>query len=128
MARFSKKVAEEVAILDDEELTKLCESTIVIPISAIPAQRFQCVLNGQNCTISIKRRTEYCYFSLTVNGTPIAENTICLCGNNLIPNATQFVGSIFFIDMNGHFSTPKYDEFGKRYRLVYVPFDVNKMV
>lgn len=27
---------------------------VIIPLSAIPAQRLQCVLNGQNCTITIK--------------------------------------------------------------------------
>lgn len=96
---------------------------LIVPLSAIPAQRFQVVLNNQNCVISIKKRGSYCYFSLTANGNSVAENVICLAGNNLIPyNNQYFVGSLFFIDMSKHYSTPTYDEFNKRYKLVYVPF------
>ena len=108
-----------------EELETLTEQMIVIPLSAIPAQRFQCVLNSQNCTIEIKLRGEYCYFSLIANGNTVTQNTICLCGNNLIPyNNQYFVGSIFFIDMSGNDSIPEYTEFNARYRLVYVPFRI----
>lgn len=95
---------------------------IIVPISAVPAQRFQCVLNGQNCTISIKKRGEYCYFSLMSNGVSVAENTICLCGNNLVPyNNPYFVGTLLFIDTNGHDDVPTYDGLGVRYKLIYIP-------
>lgn len=98
---------------------------LVIPLSNIPAQRFQCVLNAQNCIITIKKRGEYCYFTLIANGNKITDNTICLSGNNLIPYANQyFIGSIFFIDVNGYYSIPKYEEFNLRYKLVYVPFRI----
>ena len=101
---------------------------LVIPLSAIPAQRFQCVLNNQNCTISIKKRGIYCYFSLTSNGTVIAQNIICLCGNNLVPYKSQaFDGSIFFVDMSGHYSVPRYEEFNKRYKLIYIPFRIEEV-
>lgn len=96
---------------------------VIVPISAIPAQRFQCVLNNQNCIIAIKKRGEYCYFSLTANGNSVAENVICLAGNNLVPyNNQYFIGSLFFIDVNGHDSAPEYKLFNTRYKLVYVPF------
>lgn len=100
---------------------------LVIPLSAIPAQRFRCVLNNQNCVISIKKRGIHCYFSLMSNGVSVTENTICLCGNNLVPYKTQaFDGSIFFIDMSGHFSTPNYNEFNTRYKLIYVPYRIDE--
>lgn len=93
----------------------------IIPISAIPAQRFQVVLNNQNCTITIKKRGKYCYLSLMCNGSVVIENTICLIGNNLVPYKTSlFVGSLTFIDTNGYFDIPKYEEFGTRYKLVYI--------
>lgn len=99
---------------------------VIIPLSAMPAQRLQCVLNGQNCTITIKKRGEYCFFSLMCNGNMVTENTICLCGNNLVPYVSQyFNGSVFFIDVNGHYSIPNYREFNSRYRLVYVPFTMD---
>ena len=81
---------------------------LIVPISAIPAQSFQCVLNNQNCTITIKKRGEYCYFSLICNGETVTENTVCLAGNNLVAN--------------GYYDIPKYELFNTRYKLCYVPF------
>ena len=104
----------------------MIENAYIIPLSNIPAQRLQCVLAGQNCTISIKKRGEYCYFTLMCNGKTVADNTICLCGNNLVPYESQyFTGSVFFVDINGHYSIPDYREFNSRYRLVYVPFTMD---
>ena len=101
---------------------------VIVPISAIPAQRFQVVLNNQNCVITIKKRGEYCYFSLMSNGNRVADNVICLAGNNLVPyNNQYFSGSLIFIDKNGYYSTPKYEQFGTRYKLVYVPFRFESM-
>ena len=109
--------------MTNAELNALFDKTIVIPLSKIPAQRFQCVINEQNCTISIKKRGEYCYFTLVCNGVSVAENVIVLCGNNLVPyNTPNFVGSLLFIDIGGRYSIPNYTEFNTRYRLVYVPF------
>ena len=96
---------------------------VIVPVSAIPAQRFQVVLNNQNCTITIKKRGEYCYLSLMCNGNIVTENTICLAGNNLVPyNNQYFIGSLLFIDKNGYYDIPKFELFGTRYKLVYVPF------
>ena len=93
----------------------------IIPLSTIPAQRFQVVLNNQNCTITIKKRGEYCYLTLACNGNIVTENTICLAGNNLVPyNNQYFVGSLLFIDINGYYDIPKYELFNTRYKLVYI--------
>ena len=99
------------------------DKMVIVPLSAIPAQRFQIVLNNQNCTISIKKRGDYCYFSLMSNGYNIVDNVICLAGNNLVPyNNPHFTGSLFFVDKNGYFDVPHYELFNKRYILCYVPF------
>lgn len=114
--------------MNRSELTELCNKAVVIPVSAIPAQRFQCVLNKQNCTITLKKRGHYCYFSLIAGGKVITQNSICLCGNNLVPYASRgFDGSIFFIDANGHYSIPNYKEFGLRFKLIYVPFNIDSV-
>lgn len=98
----------------------------IIPVSAIPAQRFQVVLNNQNCIITIKKRGDYLYLSLTCNGNVVTQNTICNCGNNLVPyNNRYFVGSLFFIDINGYNMKPTYNMLNTRYKLAYVPFRVN---
>ena len=96
---------------------------LIVPVSPIPAQRFQVVLNNQNCTITIKKRGEYCFFSLVCNGYDIANNVICLAGNSLVPYVSQhFIGTLLFIDKNGYYDVPKYDMLGTRYKLAYVPF------
>lgn len=105
------------------EIDEQIDRTVIIPLSVMPAQRFQCVLNGQNCVITIKKRGLYCYFSLTANGNVVTQNTICLCGNNLVPYKSQFFdGSVFFLDTSGHYSNPNFNEFNTRYKLVYIPF------
>lgn len=99
------------------------DNMIVIPLSAIPAQRFQVVLNNQNCIITLKKREKFLYFSLACNGNVVTQNTICGIGNNLVPyNNRYFVGSLFFIDMNGYDVPPTYELLNTRYRLIYVPF------
>ena len=104
-------------------MIKDLDKMLIVPISAIPAQRFQVVLNNQNCTITIKHRGEYSYFSLTANGYDIADNVSCLNGNSLVPyNNTHFIGTLFFIDKNGHYDIPRYEEFNARFKLCYVPF------
>ena len=116
-------------IMDLIELKKLFNDAVVIPLSNIPAQRFQCILNNQNCTIVIKYRSGYCYFSLIANGKTVIKNVICLCGNNLVPYRTsKFIGSLFFIDMNKHYSIPRYEEFNQRYRLMYIPFRMEEYI
>ena len=93
---------------------------VIVPISAIPAQRFQVVLGNQNCIITIKKRGEYCYLSLTANGYRIVDNVICLTGNNLVPyNNQHFTGSLMFIDTSGYYKAPTYELLGTRYKLVY---------
>lgn len=116
------EVAGVVAMVDMSEM-------LIVPISAIPAQRFQVVLNNQNCTITIKKRGEHCYFSLVANGYDIADNVICLSGNSLVPyNTTHFVGTLFFIDKNGYYDTPRYEQFNTRFKLCYVPFRFDDIV
>ena len=104
------------------------DGMLIVPISAIPAQRFQVVLNNQNCVITIKQREEYCYFSLTANGNKVVENVICLAGNSLVPYKNQyFTGTLFFIDKNGYFDVPQYESFNTRFKLVYVPFRIEDL-
>ena len=99
------------------------DKMMVVPLSAIPAQRFQVVLNNQNCTITIKKRGKYCYLSLMSNGHNVVDNVICRAGNNLVPyNNQHFSGSLFFIDKNGYYDVPHYELFGVRFILCYVPF------
>lgn len=103
-------------------------------IGAVPAQTFQVVLNGQNCSFSLYTRTGYdftditlsttntnLYMDLSVNGVPITTGVICLNQKRLLVNRQYlgFVGDLMFIDMQGT-EDPQYSGLGSRWQFVYV--------
>ena len=92
----------------------------VVPVQAIPNQRFQVVLGGQNCIIRLFQRGNYMYMDLTCNATPIRKGAICLSSVNLVNYPTPyFSGTLFFTDNSNHDHEPHYSELGKRYFLCY---------
>ena len=91
-----------------------------IPLSSIPSQSFNVVLNNQDCTIALYARGEKYYFDLTVDGKNLFQGMIVQVGQNLTPyEYVGFVGSLSLIDVDGKNDYPDYTEFGKRYILVY---------
>lgn len=92
----------------------------IVPTQAIPNQRFQVVLNGQNCTIHLYQKGKYMYIDLTCNGTVIREGAICLPNINLMNYPTPyFSGLLFFTDNTDHDQPPYYAELNKRYFLCF---------
>jgi len=55
---------------------------IAVPLSPIPSQSFQIVLNGQDCEIEVLTRGEHIFLNLTVDGELIQAGAICV---NLVP-------------------------------------------
>lgn len=49
-----------------------------IPLQAIPNQRFNVVLNDQNCTIHLYQKGNYMYMDFTADGAEIRTGAICL--------------------------------------------------
>lgn len=94
----------------------------VIPLSQIPNQRLQCVINGQRLVITIAKRGERLYMDVNCNGNPVSNGVICLCGNSLVPYRNiYFTGDLFFIDLQNHGAIPDYRQFNSRFQLVYLP-------
>lgn len=92
----------------------------IVPAQAIPNQRFQVVLGGQNCIIHLFQKGDYMYLDLTCNGTVIRQGAICLCNINLVNYPTPyFSGLLFFTDNTDHGHQPYYKELGTRYFLCY---------
>ena len=92
----------------------------VVPTQAIPNQRFQVVLNGQNCTIHLYQKGKYMYIDLNCNGTDIRQGAICLPNINLMNYPTPyFNGLLCFADSEGHDQPPYYADLGTRYFLCY---------
>ena len=92
----------------------------IVPTQAIPNQRFQVVLGGQNCIIHLYQKGAYMYLDLTCNGVKVRDGAICL-PNIVLTNypTPNFSGVLFFTDNTDHDQPPYYKELGKRYFLCY---------
>ena len=93
----------------------------VIPLRAIPAQEFQVVLDGQDCTISLYWRWGRLYLDLTVGAEPVCRGALCQCGAGVTQfPSVAFSGSLHFWDVLGKLDAPRYDGLGERFILVYL--------
>lgn len=91
-----------------------------IPVKAIPNQRFNIVLNDQNCTVHLYQRGEYLYLDFIANERTIRTGTICLTDISLLQYPTPyFMGFLFFVDTKRMHKVPTFDELGTRFILCY---------
>ena len=91
-----------------------------IPLKAVPSQRFNVVLDGQNCTINIYYRFGYMYLDLVCNQTVIQTGAICRNRASVIQVSNNaFSGSLHFLDLIGD-TDPYYKMFNDRYILLFV--------
>lgn len=105
-----------------------------VPLSAVPSQTLQIVLDGQNCQISVYTKNGYDFsdptlstaapyicFDLTANGETITTTQNCLDGARLLLNRQYFgfVGDFVFIDTQGD-EDPQYAGLGTRWLLLYL--------
>ncbi|MDE1906087.1 MAG: hypothetical protein KGH75_06500 [Rhodospirillales bacterium] len=92
----------------------------VIPLLPIPAQDLTCVLNGQNCAISVYTKATGTFLDLSVSGTPVITGMICRSSVLLVRLAyLGFLGDLMFLDTQGN-ADPAYTGFGSRWQLVYL--------
>ena len=99
-----------------------------VPLSSVPSQSFQMVLDGQDCNIEILTRGERLYMNLAVNGIEIQNGAICINKVAIIQKPTNvFSGNFIFIDTLGE-SDPKWNALDSRYYLVYLSADELKEI
>lgn len=94
---------------------------LVIPIQPVPSQQVLCVLDGQNCQISIYLRGSKIFVDLNSNGenmclASLAHNAVALDSCN---SWDGFLGNLYFIDTQGN-DDPQYTGFNTRWFLVYL--------
>lgn len=90
-----------------------------IDIEANPAQTFQVLLDGQECTISLFQRLGKMYLDLMVGDTVICQGAICQYGADILQFRTPyFKGSLRFYDTIGA-RAPEWHGVGSRYFLLY---------
>lgn len=92
----------------------------VIPLTNIPAQTFNVVLDGQYCTIAVYWKQTRLYLDLTVGATVICAGRVCENRANILQVPLRgFKGSLHFWDMEGD-CAPLWSRVNERYFLVYV--------
>jgi hypothetical protein len=112
-----------------------------VPISAVPAQTLNIVLDGQNASLSVYTEAVNAdwytfaqpnplnlpatnlvtFFDVSLNGMPIKTGIPCynLCRLLADTQYTAFVGDFVFVDEQGT-SDPIYTGFGGRFALIYL--------
>lgn len=93
-----------------------------IPLSPTPSQSLRVNLAGQRCVIQVDQKyAGGVFLSLTVNDTRVLDFRICRDRVKLVrAEYAPFAGNLAFVDTRGT-DDPDYQEFGSRYKLVYIP-------
>ena len=91
-----------------------------IPLSTNPNQQSSCVLNDQNCVITLRQNGQWVYLTLEVDQEKVCDGVACRDRSPLPPfSTTKFSGRLIFVDTKCK-SRPNYKEFESRYILVYL--------
>lgn len=93
---------------------------IEIPLSPIPGQRLQIVLDDQNVTLQLRQKGARLYIDLDVSGTPVMGGAICSDRTNVKQFKTMpFRGGLYFVDTKGR-DAPQFEGLGTRWVLMYL--------
>jgi hypothetical protein len=90
----------------------------IVPIQAIPNQKFFIVLDGNQWDIGIRTTNGCISVSASLNGNPIMENMRAVAGTRVIPSKYQEAGNFVFITQN--YEIPDYINFGVTQFLIYI--------
>ena len=90
---------------------------VKIPVIAEPSQRFQVLLDGQDCTIKLYQRGQRLYMDLSVGGNAVCAGAVCLNKADIVQFPSRwFKGVLFFMDAQGD-TAPQWEGLGTRYHL-----------
>jgi hypothetical protein len=94
-----------------------------VPLSAVPTQTVDVILDGQACQLSLRQNGANMYLDLIADGRDIVLTRICRNRQLLLLDAQYrgFRGELFFLDTQGELD-PSYLGLGPngRYVLVYL--------
>jgi hypothetical protein len=91
-----------------------------INIPAIPAQRFQVLLDGQYCNIRLRQKGNRIYCDLDLADTPVFAGAVCVHGARINQSPSHlFRGTLYFYDLLGQ-DAPHWRDIGGRYVLLYL--------
>jgi hypothetical protein len=93
---------------------------IIVPTQPVPNQELRISLNGQECLISLRQKTQGLFFDLSVGGEQVVTSVI---GRDIAPLVCReyagFSGNFIFLDMTGD-DDPNSRELGSRWLLIYL--------
>lgn len=91
----------------------------VIPVSAVPSQKINAVLGGQNCSFLLREMGGRQYLSLSIDGEQIFSSVLMV---DRIPlkkyDYLPFVGDVASVDRQGT-SDPDWQGWNTRFFLIY---------
>lgn len=92
---------------------------VIVPLSAIPAQNFQIILDKQDCEITVYTKNTGLFLNLAVGGKTVQSGAIIIEGVSIIqtPNSL-FTGALIVHDLWGE-DNPVYTGLGDRWVLAY---------
>lgn len=92
----------------------------IVPLSPLPSQEFNIVLNGQPCLIKLAQKSTGMFITLYLNDVLIIGGVICENANVIVRDAyLGFIGDFAFLDIAGN-SDPYYLGLNSRYFLAYL--------
>lgn len=88
-----------------------------IPLQAIPNQKFNLLIDGNQWVIELKTTNGCTSASITLNGVVVVENARAAAAAKIIPAKYQENGNFVFVTQNSEL--PDYTQFGVTQRLIY---------
>jgi len=92
----------------------------IIPVQDVPAQTFDILLGGQQCTINIYQKSTGLYLDVSETGVPVVAGVACQNLNRIVRDEyLGFTGDLIWQDTQGS-SDPTSPGLGARYQLYYL--------
>lgn len=90
-----------------------------IPLSAVPFQTVNAVVNGQNYQIAVRQNGAFVYTSLLVDGETVTNNVQAVAHGRLIPFAQTIAQTmLYWLDTQGC-DRPQYQGLGERWKIIF---------
>lgn len=90
-----------------------------IPLSAVPFQTVNAVVNGQNYQITVRQNGAFVYTSLLVDGEAVTNNVLAVAHGSLIPFAQTIAQTmLYWLDTQGY-DRPQYQGLGERWKIIF---------
>lgn len=102
-------------------------AVVYIPFVPKPADNFDTELEGISWQIFYRwnytDRAWYMDLSSVETGTTLKGLKLVNGSNILKPHAVSELGKIFVVDTEGRQENPNYDDFGDRFKVLYIPLE-----